>query len=429
MVLWHGRSQKIQHFRRFLGTIFLALTLALALSVTLSFGGLSWLPKDAAQAQSPPDSGASVSGASASSNSLEDLQRQRDQLDQQREAYSETEQRYQKAEDQANESLQDLSKTIQSTDSWITNAEYQLAEAERKLVRLEADLEANQQDYERARMGVVGRLQFMQRQQGAEGWALLLQSQNLNDFLDRRYRLKQVYEADRATLVSLEEKSAGLVAQQQGIEQQKNAIALLRQQLLVSRDQYTAQAQQQSELMSRLQENKGALAAAVNQLETDSDEITALILERLAVSDSADEKISREEALRTARASGRMIKPTDGPITSNFGNRYHPVLGYSRFHAGTDFGAATGTPIRAAETGIVIFAGWYGGYGNAVILDHGDRITTLYGHASRLYVAEGNTVRKGETIAAIGTTGLSTGPHLHFEVRRAGEPVDPLNYL
>ncbi|MGB7486120.1 MAG: hypothetical protein WA901_08010, partial [Phormidesmis sp.] len=216
MVLWHGRSQKIQHFRRFLGTIFLALTLALALSVTLSFGGLSWLPKDAAQAQSPSDSGASVSGASASSNSLEDLQRQRDQLDQQREAYSETEQRYQKAEDQANESLQDLSKTIQSTDSWITNAEYQLAEAERKLVRLEADLEANQQDYERARMGVVGRLQFMQRQQGAEGWALLLQSQNLNDFLDRRYRLKQVYTADRVMLVDLDAHSAEIVAQQEG---------------------------------------------------------------------------------------------------------------------------------------------------------------------------------------------------------------------
>ncbi len=428
MVLWHRRSQKSQPFRRFFGPIFLALGLALALLLvwpsTSTFAGLSLLPNYAAQAQSPPSSISTPSGAS-----LEDLQRQRDQLDQQREAYSKTEQRYQKAEDQANESLQDLSKTIQSTDAWITNTEHQLAAAERRLIQLEADLETNQQDYESARMAVVGRLQFMQRQQGAEGWALLLQSQNLNDFLDRRYRLKQVYEADRATLVSLADRSLGLVAQQEGIEQQKNAIALLRQQLLVSRDRYSAQAQQQSELMDRLQENQGALSAAINQLETDSDEITALILERLAVSGSADEKIAREEALRAARTSGRMVKPVSGPITSNFGNRYHPVLGYSRFHAGTDFGAATGTPIRAAETGIVIFAGWYGGYGNAVILDHGDSITTLYGHASRLYVSEGDTIRRGKTIAAIGTTGLSTGPHLHFEVRRAGEPVDPLNYL
>ncbi len=417
MVLRYERSQKIWHLRRFLSILFLTL----ALLLLLAFGGLSSLLNQAVQAQSPV--------SSTSNTSIEDLQQQRDQLDQQREAYSETDQRYQKAEDQANESLRDLSKTIQSTDAWITNTEYQLAEAERRLAQLEADLETNQQTYESARMAVVGRLQFMQRQQGSAGWALLLQSQNLNDFLDRRYRLKQVYEADRVTLAGLEDQSVGLVAQQQGIEQQKNAIALLRQQLLVSRDQYTAQAQQQTDLMSRLQENRGALAAAINQLETDSDEITALILERVAASGAADEKIAREEALRAARTSGKMLKPTDGPITSNFGSRFHPVLGYSRFHAGTDFGAATGTPIRAAETGIVIFAGWYGGYGNAVILDHGDNITTLYGHASRLYASEGDTVRKGETIAAIGSTGLSTGPHLHFEVRRAGEPVDPLNYL
>ncbi|MEO1445043.1 MAG: M23 family metallopeptidase, partial [Cyanobacteria bacterium J06635_11] len=105
------------------------------------------------------------------------------------------------------------------------------------------------------------------------------------------------------------------------------------------------------------------------------------------------------------------------------------VLGYSRFHAGTDFGAAHGSPIRAAETGVVIMSGWYGGYGNTVILDHGGGLTTLYGHASRLHVSEGDTVKKGDTIAAIGTTGLSTGPHLHFEVRKGGEPINPMGFL
>ncbi|MGD1898008.1 MAG: murein hydrolase activator EnvC family protein [Phormidesmis sp.] len=365
----------------------------------------------------------------AQSPSLEELQQQRDQLDEQIEVYNETDERYRKAEDQTNQSLRDLSKTIQSTDGWITNTEYQLAQAEQRLTRLEQDLELNQQDYEVARTAVVGRLQFMQRQQGSQGWALLLQSQNLNDFLDRRYRLKQVYKADRETLVRLDEQSVELIDQQEGVEQQKNAIALLRQQLLVSREQYTAQMQQQSGLMQRLKENRGALAAAMNQLDQESDEITELILQRVAVAEEADAKIAREEALRAARASGKMLDPSTGPITSHFGSRFHPVLGYSRFHAGTDFGAASGSPIRAAETGVVIFSGWYGGYGNAVILDHGDGLTTLYAHASRLYVAEGDTVRKGDTIAAIGSTGLSTGPHLHFEVRRAGEPVDPLNYL
>jgi len=365
----------------------------------------------------------------AQSASLEQLQQQRDQLDEQIKVYDETDQRFRKAEEQTNQNLRDLSNTIQNTDTWITNTEYQLGDAERKLIQLEADFEHNQQDYERARTAVVGRLQFMQRQQNAQGWALLLQSESVNDFLDRRYRLKQVYKADRATLISLDEKSAELVVQQQGVEQQKNAIALLRQQLLVSRDQSTAQMQQQSTLVARLKENRGALAAAIDQLDKESDEITALILDRIAVAEAADAKIAREEALRAARASGKMLYPSSGPITSHFGSRFHPVLGYSRFHAGTDFGAAMGSPIRAAETGIVLFSGWYGGYGNAVILDHGDGMTTLYAHASRLNVSEGNTVRKGDTIAAIGSTGLSTGPHLHFEVRKSGEPVDPLKFL
>ena len=366
---------------------------------------------------------------SIQAQSVNELKQQRQQIDQEIKKQSETRDRYQKAEDRSEKEMRDLAKTIQGTDAWISDTEYQLSEAEGELKRLELDLERNRLDYEKGRTAVVGRLQFMQQQQGAQGWALLLQSQNLNDFLDRRYRLKQVYEADRAMLVDLEDQSTQILAQQEGVEQQKNSISLLKQQLLASREQYTEQLQQQAVTTARLKENKSALAAAITQLDRDSDSITALILEKVAAAEAAEAKIAREEALRAARASGKMVYPSQGVITSQFGNRFHPVLGYSRFHAGTDFGADTGTPIQAAETGIVIFAGWYGGYGNAVILDHGDGVTTLYGHASQLYVSEGETVKKGDAIAAVGSTGLSTGPHLHFEVRRNGEPVDPMDYL
>ena len=372
-----------------------------------------------------------ISGAfyAANAQSVEDLKQQRDQIDRQIKVNSEASDRYKKAEDESEKAMRDLAKTIQGTDAWITDTEYQIGEAEARLKRLEADLERNRLDYEKGRTAVVGRLQFMQRQQGAQGWALLLQSQNLNDFLDRRYRLKQVYQADRAMLVDLEEQSVEILAQQEGVEQQKNSISLLRQQLLASRDQYEAQLQQQAVTTARLKENRNALSAAITQLDRDSDNLTELILEKVAAAQAAEAKMAREEALRAARASGKMLFPSQGPITSQFGSRFHPVLGYSRFHAGTDFGAATGTPIQASETGIVLFAGWYGGYGNAVILDHGGGMTTLYAHASRLYVGEGETVKKGDAIAAIGSTGLSTGPHLHFEVRRNGEPVDPMSYL
>ena len=365
----------------------------------------------------------------AQAQTLDELRRQREQVDQQLKVHTQNDQRYQKAEDQVTQQLQSLSKSIQGTDAWISDTEYQLATAERSLNQLVADLERNQQVYEQSRTAVVGRLQFMQRQQGAQGWALLLQSQNLNEFLDRRYRLKQVYKSDRTTLVELDKKSVEIVAQQEGVEQQKNSISLIRQQLLASRQDYTEQLQQQAVTMSRLQENRGALSAAINQLDKDSDNLTSLILERVAANNAADSQAIRDEVLTSARASGKMVMPALGPITSRFGSRFHPVLGYSRFHAGTDFGAAHGSPIMAAETGVVIMAGWYGGYGNAVIIDHGGGLTTLYGHASKLNVTEGQAVRKGDVIAAVGTTGLSTGPHLHFEVRRDGEPIDPMSFL
>ncbi len=403
---------------------------AVAIALWLISGGLisgSLTQSQTAKAQTVKAQ--TVKAQSANSQTLEQLRQERNQIDHQLKTQNETDRRYQKAENQGNQKLRDLSKTIQGTDAWIANTEYQLAQAEGRLGQLQTDLARNQQVYEQARMAVVGRLQFMQRQQGAQGWALLLQSSNLNDFLDRRYRLKQVYTADRAMLVGLDAHSTEILAQQEGVEQQKNDISLLRQQLMASRKQYTEQLQQQSVTITRLRENRGALSAAIKQLDSDSDKVTELILQRVAAADAADSKIAREEALRAAHSSGKMLMPSRGPITSPFGNRFHPVLGYSRFHAGTDFGAEQGSPILAAETGVVIFAGWYGGYGNAVILEHGDGLTTLYGHASRLNVREGQTVKKGDVIAAVGTTGLSTGPHLHFEVRRNGKPVDPMAFL
>ncbi|MEM7649388.1 MAG: M23 family metallopeptidase, partial [Cyanobacteria bacterium P01_A01_bin.70] len=96
---------------------------------------------------------------------------------------------------------------------------------------------------------------------------------------------------------------------------------------------------------------------------------------------------------------------------------------------GVDFGAPQGTTIYAADSGSVIYAGWYGGYGRTVIVDHGGGITTLYAHSSRLFVSAGQAVTQGQAIAAIGSTGLSTGPHLHFEVRQNGNPVNPMAYL
>jgi murein DD-endopeptidase MepM/ murein hydrolase activator NlpD len=130
-----------------------------------------------------------------------------------------------------------------------------------------------------------------------------------------------------------------------------------------------------------------------------------------------------------AKAPRTFRFPADGPISSPFGERMHPIFHEVRMHAGIDIGAGYGAPVRAAAAGSVVVAGYMSGYGTAIVIDHGGGLATLYGHLSRLGVRVGSRVGAGQAIGAVGSTGNSTGPHLHFEVRVNGTPVNPMNYL
>lgn len=134
------------------------------------------------------------------------------------------------------------------------------------------------------------------------------------------------------------------------------------------------------------------------------------------------------EVLAALARPGTLIWPAQGTISDAYGYRIHPLTGRQAFHTGIDIAADAGTPIRAARDGTVGYAGWLHGYGNTVILDHPDGTRTLYAHASRLEVREGERVAQGQVIARVGSTGNSTGPHLHFEII-AGKPIDPEPYL
>jgi murein DD-endopeptidase MepM/ murein hydrolase activator NlpD len=123
--------------------------------------------------------------------------------------------------------------------------------------------------------------------------------------------------------------------------------------------------------------------------------------------------------------SSRMGLPVNGRVTSGYGTRFHPILGYARFHKGLDLAAAWGTPIVAAADGRVVSAGWHGGYGQQIQIAHADGMATTYGHMSRMAARAGEMVRKGQVIGYVGSTGLSTGPHLHFEVMHNGRPINP----
>ncbi|MGB3495463.1 MAG: peptidoglycan DD-metalloendopeptidase family protein [Elainellaceae cyanobacterium] len=353
----------------------------------------------------------------AQSDNVEQLQQQRQQLEQERQQIQQQRNQIENLEDQAEGRLEGLQDTIETTAERIKSNEQQLAEATQKLTALQTELATAEANFQDRQFSTVGRLRYLQRQKGSQGWAVLLQSQNLNEFLDRRRQLALLYESDRAILAELKQQADELEQRRQTIERQKNEIALITQELLSRKTEYEAQAQAQEKLIVRLKDDRQALEAAESRLAADSENLAILIQQRLAA------------AQGIVRGTGRFIFPTSGAITSRFGNRVHPILGYRRFHSGIDFGASYGTIIRAADSGQVIFAGWYGGYGRAVIVNHGGGITTLYAHSSRLLVSEGATVEQGQAIAAVGSSGLSTGPHLHFEVRRNGSPINPLDYL
>ena len=142
--------------------------------------------------------------------------------------------------------------------------------------------------------------------------------------------------------------------------------------------------------------------------------------------DGRSEWINPADASRPAQSTSGLMMPANGPITSYFGYRYHPILHFTRFHAGVDIGAGWGSPIVAAGDGRVIGAGWGGGYGREIEIAHGSGVTSLYGHMSQIVAQPGSFVRAGQLIGYVGSSGLSTGPHLHFEVRQGGQPVNPL---
>lgn len=141
------------------------------------------------------------------------------------------------------------------------------------------------------------------------------------------------------------------------------------------------------------------------------------------------EKARRAEERALSLSTLPSIYPCQASITSPFGYRMHPVLGYAKFHSGIDLGAGYGQPVLATAAGRVTCADWLGGYGMAVTIDHGSGLSTLYGHNSQLHVSTGQYVKKGQIIASVGSTGMSTGPHCHYEVHKDGTQVDPMPYM
>lgn len=178
--------------------------------------------------------------------------------------------------------------------------------------------------------------------------------------------------------------------------------------------------------ISSLQNNSDKISSEIAELESYNDELEAE-LDRII--NEVSNSTSNNDKVESLPSESGFLRPVSGAITSYYGYRVNPVTGEYKLHKGIDYAGNYGDPIKASKSGVVEYSGWISGYGNSIILSHGNGVQTLYTHAQTLNVSYGQTVAQGDIIATVGSTGNSTGPHLHFEVRINGEAVDPLNYI
>ena len=235
----------------------------------------------------------------------------------------------------------------------------------------------------------------------------------------------------REQLGELEQLRARITDAREELEGQREQARAARDSVAAERAQIARLHDQQSQARAQVEAERGRERGLLEQIRGRKDQYESEIAKLQAESSRIADLLRGRQSGQTLVPSGHGIlgMPVNAPVTSGFGMRRHPILGTTRMHTGIDFGVGYGTPIVASDGGVVVWAGPRGGYGNAVIIDHGNALATLYAHQSRLAVSQGATVDRGQAIGYVGSTGMSTGPHLHFEVRVRGTPVDPLQYL
>ena len=248
---------------------------------------------------------------------------------------------------------------------------------------------------------------------------VLLGAKDFGDFSSRMYLLQKIISSDIEMLTQLQKAEAEVKARQDQLDAQMKDIKTTQAELEAKRARAKKLKEQRSYMLYKAQEEEQQSQSEYERLLAISENITAMLRNMESGGSSSS----------GGGGTGRFIWPCHGTITSYFGWRTHPVFGTTKYHSGMDIGVDYGTPILAADSGTVIYSGWLGGYGYAVMIDHGSGLVTLYGHNQALNVYEGQYVTKGTCIAYAGSTGYSTGPHCHFEVRLHGEVTEPLNYL
>ncbi|NPV29143.1 MAG: peptidoglycan DD-metalloendopeptidase family protein [Firmicutes bacterium] len=317
------------------------------------------------------------------------------------------------------EELDRLDRDIDRVEQELQALNGQIAALERAIDAARQELQKAEKDLEERTAILHQRLRDIYTEGQVSYLEVLLQATSLGDFLTRFDLMQRIAEQDIKLMKELAAERDRIEQRKKDLEARQERLTLLREQTRVKQSYLTARSEEKKGVLKQLESEREAYERALDELEATSRRLAQIIQQLQAKKPSP------------RRGTGRFIWPVPGysTVTSGYGMRFHPILHQSRMHTGIDIAAPTGAAVVASDDGTVIYTGWLGGYGQVVVIDHGGGYSTLYAHLSRIVAGNGSQVRQGETIGYVGSTGWSTGPHLHFEVRVNGEPQNPSGYL
>jgi murein DD-endopeptidase MepM/ murein hydrolase activator NlpD len=328
-------------------------------------------------------------------------------------------------------------------NSRVLTLEEQLSVAEGRLAVVQAELERKEQRlaYLELRLQVTtrilkGQVETLRERAdiayryGPGGFlSVLLGSDTLGEFIDRQEFVSEALANDTEIVDQIRQTREEVDTQRGQVESQRDQIEDQRDRVQAEVDRIDGIRAEQQFLLDQVEEELATRRNALASIRDSKAEYKKALRELQAESERIEDLIQSQGSTGPGHFGGELFWPTAGGIASGFGPRFHPILNYTRMHYGVDIGGACGQPIWAADEGVVISAGYNGGFGYATVIDHGGGLATLYAHQTTIQVGYGENVRRGEQIGLVGSTGLSTSCHLHFEVRVNGTPVDPVPYL
>ncbi len=307
---------------------------------------------------------------------------------------------------------------LEKTQKNLTTSKARYNEVVKRLEKAQNEYNILMEDYALYEALATNRIVKIFKNQRGSMLEFLLSSYDFNDFLDRIYFQKVIVKQDQKQLENLRQSAIRVNQLKMQIDREKQYLAQTIDSIAREKQSLAKAINRNENMIHKFKTDRKAYEKAERELAYQSEKLQKM----LAGSKTSNVKV----------ATG-FIWPLRGPITSPFGYRIHPIFKTRIFHSGIDIGVPMGTPVKASNAGKVIYVGWYGGYGKVVIIDHGQyngkAISTLYAHLSSYNVSVGQKVSQGQKIGNAGSTGYSTGPHLHFEVRVRGKVQNPLNYI